>query len=91
MNKTELAHSVATAINCTKKDALAVVEATFATIQETLENGEKVAVTGFGTFEIHERSEKTCINPRTKEKMVCPPCKAPVFKVGSSLKEALKK
>ncbi|MDE6501178.1 MAG: HU family DNA-binding protein [Ruminococcus sp.] len=91
MTKSELISSLAKSMNCTKKDATAVIDATFAVIQETLEKGEKVSVTGFGTFEIRERDEKTCINPKTKEKMVCPPCKAPAFKAGRNLKSTINK
>ncbi len=91
MTKTELINSIADKANCTKKDADAALSATLAAITEALENGEKVAITGFGTFEVRERGEKTCINPKTKEKMVCPPCKAPAFKAGKALKEACNK
>ena len=51
MTKTELINSIADKANCTKKDASAALEATIAAIQETLETGEKVSITGFGTFE----------------------------------------
>ena len=89
MTKTELINSIAEKASCTKKDAAAALEATLSSIQETLVKGEKVSITGFGTFEIRERGEKTCINPKTKTKMVCPPCKAPAFKAGRGLKEAV--
>lgn len=91
MTKTELINSIADKANCTKKDADAALSATLAAITEALEGGEKVAITGFGTFEVRERGEKTCINPKTKEKMTCPACKAPAFKAGKALKEAVNK
>ena len=91
MTKTELINSIAKKAHCTKKDADAALSATLAAITQALVNGEKVAITGFGTFEVRERGEKTCINPRTKEKITCPPCKAPAFKAGSALKEAVNK
>ncbi len=91
MTKTELINSIADKANCTKKDAASALEATLAAISEALVNGEKVSITGFGTFEVRERGEKKCINPRTKEEMVCPPSKAPGFKAGKSLKEAVNK
>lgn len=91
MTKSELISSIANEMNCTKRDATAVINATFAVIQETLEKGEKVSVTGFGTFEIRERGEKICTNPKTKEKMVCPPCKSPTFKAGRDLKRSINK
>ena len=89
MTKTELINSIADKANCTKKDAASALEATLAAIQEALENGDKVSITGFGTFEVRERGEKTCINPKTKAKMVCPPCKAPAFKPSHVLKDVV--
>lgn len=91
MTKTELINSIADKANCTKKDAEAALSATLAVITEALEKGDKVAITGFGTFEVRERGEKTCINPKTKERMTCPPCKAAAFKAGRALKEAVNK
>ncbi len=91
MNKTDLINSIADKANCTKKDAASALEAVLASIQESLEKGEKVAISGFGTFEVRERNEKVCINPRTKDKMVCPPSKAPAFKPGKTLKDAVNK
>ena len=89
MTKTELINSIADKASCTKKDAASALEATLTAIQGALESGEKVSITGFGTFEVRARGEKTCINPKTKAKMVCPPCKAPAFKAGRGLKEAV--
>jgi DNA-binding protein HU-beta len=91
MTKTELINVIADKASCTKKDAGAALEATIAAIHESLEKGEKVSITGFGTFEVRERGEKTCINPRTKKTMVCPPSKAPAFKAGRALKDAVNK
>ena len=89
MTKTELINVIAEKAECTKKDASAALDAVISSINESLEKGEKVSITGFGTFEVRERGEKTCINPKTKAKMVCPPCKAPAFKAGRGLKEAV--
>ncbi len=91
MTKSELINSIADKANCSKKDAASVLESVITTIEEALINGEKVSITGFGTFEVRERSEKTCTNPRTHEKMVCPPSKAAAFKAGKSLKDAVNK
>lgn len=91
MTKSELISSLAKSMNCTKKYANTLIDATFATIQETLVNDEKVSISGFGTFEIRERGEKICINPKTKIQMVCPPRKSPVFKAGRNLKREIKK
>ena len=91
MTKTDLINSIAEKANCTKKDAGVALDAIIDSIQESLIKGEKVSITGFGTFEVRERGEKTCINPRTKEKMICPPSKAPAFKAGKTLKDAVNK
>ena len=91
MTKTELINSIADKANCTKKDAASALDATIAAISEALVNGDKVSITGFGTFEVRQRGEKKCINPRTKEEMTCPPSKAPGFKPSKTLKEAVNK
>ncbi len=91
MTKSELINSIADKANLSKKDAASALESVLATIEEALVNGEKVSLTGFGTFEVRERSEKTCTNPRTHEKMVCPPSNAATFKAGKSLKDAVNK
>ena len=89
MTKTELINSIADKANCTKKDASAALEATLSAIQETLESGEKVSITGFGTFEVRDKKAKEAINPRTKEKIVVPARKSPAFKAGKALKDAV--
>ena len=75
MTKSELITAIADKANCSKKDATSILDSVLSAIEEGLVNGEKVSIMGFGTFEVRERSEKTCVNPRTKEKMVCPPSK----------------
>ena len=89
MTKTELINSIADKANCTKKDASAALKATLTAIQESLESGEKVSITGFGTFEVRERAAKDSKNPRTGETIHCPAKKAPAFKAGKALKDAV--
>ena len=91
MTKNELISVIADRTQLSKRQASDALEATLSSIQESLEKGEKVSIAGFGTFEVRQRNEKVCINPRTKEKMVCPPCKAPAFKAGRTLKQAVNK
>lgn len=90
MNKTELVASVATKAEISKKDAEAAVSAVIASITEALADGEKVSLVGFGTFEVKERSARTGLNPRTKEKIEIPASKAPAFKAGKAFKDAIK-
>ena len=62
------------------------------TIQETLAKGDKVQLVGFGTFEARDRKAREGRNPRNpEEKIQIPASKAPVFKAGKSLKEAVNK
>lgn len=89
MNKSELINAVA-AKGLTKKDADTAVKAVLDCITEALVKGEKVQLVGFGTFEVRERAEKEAINPRTHEKLHVPATKAPAFKAGQALKNAVK-
>ncbi|KRF51443.1 DNA-binding protein [Bacillus sp. Soil531] len=90
MNKTELVDAVATKSELTKQDSKKAVDALFETISNTLAQEEKIQLVGFGTFEIRERAERTGRNPQTGEEMTIPASKAPAFKPGKELKEAIK-
>jgi DNA-binding protein HU-beta len=89
-NKAELIDKVAAATDLTKKDATAAVEAVFDSITETLANGEKVQVIGFGNFEVRDRAARKGRNPQTGEEIQIPASKVPAFKAGKALKEAVK-
>ena len=91
MTKTELMNSVAEKAGISKKDADKVVSAVIDSISEALAKGDKVQIVGFGTFEVRERAERKGRNPRTKEEMVIPASKLPVFKAGKALKDAVAK
>ena len=91
MTKAELIAVVSERTELTKKDAEKAVAAVIDTITETLANGEKVSLVGFGTFEVKERAERLGHNPQTGEVMVIAANKAPVFKVGTALKNAVNK
>ncbi len=89
MTKTELARIVAAKTDLTVKDSEKAVAAVFEAITETLKIGEKVSVIGFGTFEVRERGERSGINPATGEKITIAAGKAPAFKAGKALKDAV--
>lgn len=91
MTKTELISAVSEKTEMTKKDSEKVISALLEAITETLEKGEKVQLVGFGTFEVRERAERTGVNPQTKQKITIAATKAPAFKAGASLKEAVAK
>ena len=89
MNKTELIAAVAERSELSKKDAEAAVTACIDVITEALRQGEKVQLVGFGSFEVKSRAARTSRNPRTKEEIPIPASKAPVFKAGKALKDAV--
>ena len=89
MNKTELIAAVAEKAELSKKDAEATVTATIDAITEALVREEKVQLVGFGSFEIKSRAERVGRNPKTKETIQIPASKAPVFKAGKALKDAV--
>ena len=91
MNKTELIAAVAAKTGLTKKDAEKVVNATIDTITESMVNGDKVNVSGFGIFEVKTREARVGRNPRTKETIQIPATKLPAFKASKTLKDAIAK
>lgn len=91
MKKVELVAAVAEKAELSKKDAEKAVSAVLDAIVETLASGDKVSIVGFGSFEIRERGERTGRNPRTKETIVIPASKQPVFKAGKAFKDAVAK
>ncbi|MCC8081322.1 MAG: HU family DNA-binding protein [Lachnospiraceae bacterium] len=89
MNRTELAVAVAEKADISEKDAEKALAAFTEVVKEALKNGEKIQMLGFGTFEIAERAEREGRNPSTGEKMTIAACKAPKFKAGKALKDAV--
>ena len=89
MTKTDLVNAIAEKADFSKKDAEKALTAVIATISDSLVKGEKVQLVGFGTFEVRDRKAKEAINPSTKEKIQVPAKKAPVFKAGKALKDAV--
>ena len=90
MNKTELVAAVAAKAELSKKDAEAAVKAVIDSVTEALADGDKVALVGFGTFEVKTRAARTGKNPRTGEAIPIPASKVPSFKAGAALKNAVK-
>ena len=90
MNKTDLVNSIASKTGLSKKNSEAALNAVISSIEEALESGDKVVLVGFGTFEVRNRAERKGRNPQTKEEIVIPASKAPVFKAGKGLKDKVK-
>ena len=89
MNKTELVAAIADNADITRKDAEKAVKAFVDVVTEEFKKGEKVQVVGFGTFEVVERAAREGRNPHTGEPMPIAASRAPKFKAGKVLKDAL--
>lgn len=89
MNKSELIDAAADRSDLSKSDVSSALDALVETITETVARGDKVSVTGFGTFERRERAARTGRNPQTGEEMQIRASKAPAFKAGKSFKDAV--
>jgi len=74
----------------TKKSAEDLVDLVFNTITNELKNGGEVSITGFGVFAVKQRKEREARNPRTGEAVHVPAMKAPKFRAGKGLKEAVR-
>ena len=90
MNKAELVAAMAKRANLKKNEAERALDAFLSTLGEALEKGEKIQLVGYGSFEVRERAERIGRNPQTKEEIVIPATKVPVFKPGAILKEMVK-
>ena len=89
MNKTELVAAVAEQADISKKDAEKVLKAFVDVVTEEMKKGEKVQLVGFGTFDVSERAAREGRNPQTGKTMKIEACKAPKFKAGKALKDAV--
>lgn len=87
MNKAELIRSMSEKGDITKADAEKALNAFIESVEETLVNGDKIQLVGFGSFEVRERAARKGRNPQTKEEITIEASKAPVFRVGKALKD----
>ena len=89
MNKNELIEAMATRTDTSKAAAERAVAALTEIIAATLQKGESIALTGFGTFEVRERAARTGRNPQTGEEMKIAASRVAAFKPGAALKAAV--
>jgi integration host factor subunit beta len=89
MTKAELVEDVARAAELTKKDAERLVEIVFESIIDTLNQGEKIELRGFGSFRVRERGARRGRNPKTGDPVNIPAKRVPYFKPGKELKELI--
>ena len=91
MNKSELIAAIAAKTGETKKNAEATVNAFIEVVTETLVEGDKIQLVGFGSFEVRKCAARKGRNPRTKAEIKIPASIAPVFKAGKALKDLVNK
>jgi bacterial nucleoid protein Hbs len=90
MQKTDFIKVVAERAGVSQKDTKNVIDTALDIIAETLKKGEKVTLTGFGTFEVRDRQAREGVNPQTREKILIPATKTPGFSASSTLKESVR-
>lgn len=86
MHKNEFIKAIAERANVTQADAARMVNATIGIVTESLRDGEKVVLTGFGTFEMRQRSARRGIDPQTRKPITIPPSATPGFTASSTFK-----
>ena len=89
ISKSDLIDHVSEQTSVSKKDVKDVVDRLFDSIGDKLASGEKVTITGFGTFEVRERAARQGVKPGTTERIDIPASKYPAFKAGKSLKDSI--
>lgn len=88
MNKSDLIRDIANNAGITLKDATIAFDAVIDAITENLKKGEKVQISGFGTFETKSKPAREGANPKTGEKIQLAPTVTPVFKFGKAYKDS---
>ncbi|MDO5609993.1 MAG: HU family DNA-binding protein [Pseudomonadota bacterium] len=89
MNKSDLIDNIAQGANLSKADAGRALDACITAISDALKSGDNVAIAGFGSFEVRARAARTGRNPKTGEALAIAASKAPAFKPGKALKDAV--
>lgn len=87
MNKAQLIQKIAENGNMTKKDAEVALKAVIDAISDAVASGEKVQISGFGSFDVKAREERKGRNPKTKEEVIIPASKRVVFSAAQGLKD----
>ena len=90
MNKSELINSLSEETTFSKKDVSRVLDSFTRIIERTLKRGEKVSITGFGSFWLSRRPARKGLNPATKQRIDLPAVNVPRFKAGKNLREIVR-
>ena len=88
MNKNELVRAIANKARITLKDASIALDGVIGAITDGLNAGEKIQISGFGTFELKCKDAREGINPKTGEKISIEATRTPVFKFGKAYKDS---
>lgn len=91
MNKTQLVDAIVAKTGLKKKDAEIALSATVEAIVEALAEGEKVQISGLGSFEVKTRAERVGRNPKTQQSITIPESQYPAFSASKTLKDAVNK
>ena len=91
MTKTDLVNVVASKVKISKSAALEVIDAFTDAVASALKKSDKVTLVGFGTFDVAKRAAREGVNPQTRQKIKIKASKAPRFKAGKALKDAVNK
>lgn len=89
-NKEDLIQAIIKKTGLSKRQAGDALTVLLDEIVKSLSQGEEVVLTGFGKFKVVQKKEREGINPKTKEKIMIPARKSPVFKPGQTFKDAVK-
>ncbi len=89
MTKSELVEAIQEKTGIAKKDISKVMDAAIETVTDTLMDGDKVSLVGFGTFQVSNRKARTGQNPQTGEKIEIPARRVPKFTPGKTLKDKI--
>ena len=90
MTKTEIIEALASRVGLTKADAKRAVDGVFGAVADALSRGEKVTLTGFGTFEVRHRKARMGRNPQTGAPLHIPETNYPAFRAGKALKDVVR-
>ena len=91
MNKSELITLAAQNAGMARKDAERLMNAAIDAMTAALANGDKVQLSGFGSFEVKDREARMGRNPHTKEAVEIPATRVPVFKASKALRDTVAK
>jgi DNA-binding protein HU-beta len=90
MNKDQLIEALVAATGLSKKDSAGALDAFIEVVKKALKKGDKVAIAGFGTYQVSKRAARAGVNPKTGAKIQIPAMRVPKFKAGKGLKEAVR-